>query len=115
VNTLSAFIREQRDAIVREWLSRAGNLPSAHGLTPARLHDHLPTILDRLSDAIDRRDEGPRPLEDLPEQHAILRFHDGYDLRQVVAEYRLLRHVITEMYTEHADMSADARATSRSS
>ena len=85
-------------------------MPSAKGLTPARLHDHVPTILDRLADAIDRRDEGPRPLEALPEQHAILRFQDGYDLRQVVAEYRLLRHVISEMYAEHGDLSADARA-----
>jgi signal transduction histidine kinase len=110
VNSLSSFIREQRDAIVREWLSRAASLPSAKGLTRARLHDHVPTILDRLADAIDRRDEGPRPLEDLPEQHAILRFQDGYDLRQVVAEYRLLRHVITEMYAEHGDLSPDARA-----
>jgi len=112
VNTLSTFIREQRDAIVREWMARAGNLPSAQGLTPERLHDHLPTMLDRLSDAIERRDEGPRPLEDLPEQHGLLRFHDGYDLRQVVAEYRLLRHVISQMYTDHADMSEEARAAS---
>ncbi len=85
-------------------------MPSAKGLTHARLHDHVPTILDRLADAIERRDEGARPLEDLPEQHAILRFQDGYDLRQVVAEYRLLRHVITEMYAEHGDLSPGARA-----
>ena len=110
MNTLSSFIREHRDAIVREWVSRAQGLPSAKGLTHARLHDHVPTILDRLADAIDRCDEGPRPLEDLPEQHAILRFHDGYDLRQVVAEYRLLRHVITEMYAERGGLSPDARA-----
>lgn len=109
MNTLTNFIREQREAIVREWLSGAARLPSAHGVAPPSLKDHVPAILDRLADAIDRRDQGPRPLEDLPEQHAILRFHEGYDLRQVVAEYRLLRHVITALYTEYGDLSVDSR------
>jgi len=114
VSTLSGFIREHRDDIVREWMLRAGKLPSAQRLTEVRLHDHLPTMLDRLADAIDRRGLGPRPLEDLPEQHAILRFHDDYDLRQVVAEYRLLRHVISDMYADDGDASADARAEMKS-
>jgi len=109
VNTLTSFIRERRDEIVREWLSRVEGLPSAPGLTPQSLRDHMPDILDRLADAIDRRDQGPRPLEDLPEQHAILRFHEGYDLRQIVAEYRLLRHVITDLYAERGDVSAETR------
>src|SRR5262249_26464792 len=95
--------------IVDEWLSRVKSLPSAHGLPTPRLRDHMPAILDLLADAIERRDYGPRPLEDLPEQHAALRYHEGYDLRQVVAEYRLLRHVITELYAERGDLSADSR------
>src|SRR5262245_51681424 len=69
----------------------------------------MPDILDRLADAVDRRDHGPRPLEDLPEQHALLRFHEGYDLRQIVAEYRLLRQVIGDSYTQGGDLSADSR------
>ena len=79
-------------------------------MTPPNLRDHVPAILDLLSDAVDRREEGPRPLEDLPEQHAALRFHEGYDLRQVVAEYRLLRHVITDLYTERGNLSGDVRS-----
>jgi signal transduction histidine kinase len=110
VHTLSSFIRRERDAIVREWSLRAEKLPSAQRLTRGHLHDHVPTILDRISDAIDRHDDGPRPLADLPEQHGLLRFHDGYDLRQVVAEYRMLRHVIVDLYTEQDGLSADARA-----
>ena len=111
VNTLSAFIREHRNEIVRDWLARAGQLPSARGLAPPSLRDHVPDILERLADAVDRRDRGPRPLEDLPEQHGLLRFHEGYDLRQIVAEYRLLRRVIVERYTERGDLSAGSRST----
>jgi len=109
MNTLTAFIREHTQVILDEWVSRAGELPSARGLPPPSLRDHVPAILDRLADAIDRRDHGPRPLEDLPEQHAALRYHEGYDPRQVVAEYRLLRHVIADLYTDRGDLSSDSR------
>lgn len=109
MNTLTAFIRTHKQVIVDEWLSRVEALPNAHGLPPPSLRDHVPAILDRLADAIERRDEGPRPLEDLPEQHAALRYHEGYDLRQVVAEYRLLRHVITELYAARGDLSPESR------
>jgi len=109
MNTLTAFIRAHTQVILDEWLLRAEKLPSARGLPPPSLRDHVPAILDRLADAIDRRDHGPRPLEDLPEQHAALRYHEGYDLRQVVAEYRLLRHVIADLYTDQGDLSSDSR------
>lgn len=109
MNTLTAFIREHREAIVDEWTSRAQELPSARTLTRPALHDHLPRILDKLASAIDRRDETPAALENLPEQHASARFREGYDLRQVVAEYRLLREVVMHMYRERGDLSDESR------
>jgi signal transduction histidine kinase len=109
VNTLTSFVREHRDEIVQEWLARAMRLPTAEGRTPPSLRDHVPAILDLLADAVDRGDSGPRPLGDLPEQHALVRFHEGYDLRQVVAEYRLLREVIAELYTDRGDLTPESR------
>jgi signal transduction histidine kinase len=109
MNTLTAFIRQHCNAIVDEWLSRAAKLPSAQVLTRLTLRDDIPAILDKLADAIDRRDETARPLEQLPEQHATLRFHEGYDLRQVVAEYRLLREVIMDLYSERGELSVESR------
>jgi signal transduction histidine kinase len=110
VNTLTAFIRQHRDAIMDEWLSRAVTLPNAQTLAPPALWDHVPSMLDRLADAIERRDETAAALEDLPEQHASLRFRQGYDLRQVIAEYRLLREVLVQMYAERGDLSAGSRS-----
>ncbi len=110
VNRLTAFIRQHRSAIMDEWLSRAVKLPNAQTLAPPALWDHVPNILDRLADAIERRDETEAALENLPEQHASLRFRQGYDLRQVIAEYRLLREVIMQMYAEGGDRSADPRS-----
>jgi signal transduction histidine kinase len=114
MNTVTAFIRQHRDAIVDEWLSRAVMLPSAQTLAPPALWDHVPTMLDRLADAIDRHDDTAAALESLPEQHASLRFRQGYDLRQVIAEYRLLREVIMEMYTKRGDASGQLRSNMES-
>ena len=109
MNTLTAFIRRHRDAIVDEWVSRAALLPSSRSLAPPTLRDHVPAIVDRIADAVDRRDTTTSTLANLPEQHAALRFREGYDLRQVVAEYRLLREVILELYAERGDLSDDSR------
>ena len=109
MNTLSAFIRQHRDDIVEEWEARVAQLPGAQSVTEPALRDHVPDILNTLSDAVDREDATARPLQHLAEQHAVLRFHEGYDLRQVLAEYRLLREVITQMYAQRGDLSADAR------
>jgi signal transduction histidine kinase len=105
MSSLSAFIRERRDAILDRWVSRAASLPAA---SESDARDHLPAMLDHLADAVDRRDESARPLEDLPQQHATLRFREGYDLRQVVAEYRLLRSVVMDLYTEQGDTTVRA-------
>jgi signal transduction histidine kinase len=113
VNTLTTFIHEHRNAIVDEWLSRAVMLPNAQTLAPPALWDHVPDILDRLADAIDRRDDTATALETLPEQHAALRVRQGYDLRQVIAEYRLLREVIMEMYAEGDDQLTEPRVNIR--
>jgi signal transduction histidine kinase len=109
MNTLAAFIHAHRDAIVGEWLSRAATLPNGRTLSEPALRDHVPEMLDTLADAIDHRDETARALADLPEQHAAVRFRDGYDLPQVVAEYRLLRNVILEKYALEDDISAESR------
>jgi signal transduction histidine kinase len=109
MNTLSALIRQHRDEILEGWLTRAAQLPSAQSVSAPALRDHVPDILNKLADAIDRRDESARPLEDLPEQHAALRLQEGYDLRQVLAEYRLLREAIMEMYAERGDLSVEWR------
>ncbi len=109
MNTLTGFIRRHRNAIVDEWLSRAVKLPNAQTLAPPALWDHVPDMLDRLADAIERRDDTAAALENLPEQHASLRFRQGYDLRQVIAEYRLLREVIMQMYADRGDLPPESR------
>jgi signal transduction histidine kinase len=59
----------------------------------------MPELLDTLAEAIERNDASALPMKGLPNLHAALRVREGYDLRQVVAEYRALRRVIHELYS----------------
>src|SRR5262249_47733653 len=87
----------------------ASHLPSAQSLTVEVVRDHIPTFLDRLADAVEREDITDVTLRGLPNLHAALRAREGYDLRQVVSEYRSIRSVIQRLYRERGDISEDSR------
>ena len=48
-------------------------------------------------------------LKNLPNLHAALRLRDGYDLHQIVSEYRMLRLVIFETFAEKGPIADEAR------
>src|ERR1043166_2515075 len=96
---LGPFIRENKQRILDEWQNAVSRLPSAHGLGPTAIRDHMPELLDTLAEAIERNGASALPMKGLPNLHAALRVREGYDLRQVVAEYRALRRVIHELYS----------------
>jgi len=104
---LAVFIRANRQRILDEWLHVVSRLPSAHGLTQPTIADHIPELLDALAESIEREDVTALPTKGLPSLHAALRVREGYDLRQVVAEYRALRRVIHEMYSSSGEFDAD--------
>lgn len=108
---LAQFLRAHRETIMREWLARSGHLPSARGLSIEGHRDHIPHLLDAMAEAIERGDTSSVSLEQLPLLHADHRLAQEYGLREVVAEYRLLRRVVLDVYAQHAtDMSPESRA-----
>lgn len=110
MRTLAQFLRSHRERIMREWERRAGDLPSARGLSREGQRDHIPQLLDAMADAIERGDASTVALEQLPLVHADHRLAQEYGLREVVAEYRLLRRVVLDVYAAEAgDMSAESR------
>lgn len=109
MNTLTTFIRDHREQIVNEWTRAAGQLRTRAGLSSFDMRDHVPAILDTLADAIERRDGTPAALAPLIHEHAKNRFQNGDGVGYLVAEYRLLRSVIMELYAQHGDLSADSR------
>ncbi|MBA4066735.1 MAG: two-component sensor histidine kinase [Isosphaera sp.] len=103
---LADFILRHTEAILAEWESFAATLlPAAGGMTSLALRDHAQQILEAVAhdlatpqtrDEQSEKSKGRAPkIADAPETaaqtHAVLRARGGFDIIQLVAEYRALR------------------------
>jgi signal transduction histidine kinase len=98
---LAAHIRERQSAVIEAWSARMR--ATGKGARPFSTDD-LPEMLERIARAIETSDDSVRPTRGLANEHAIARLRAGYRLREVVAEFRLLRRVLIEqmeMLTRH--------------
>ncbi|MCP3141603.1 sensor histidine kinase [Pyxidicoccus xibeiensis] len=108
---LSQFIRDNRDAIVLEWETFAGTLlPAAGGMSSRALRDHAQEILSSIiedlespqhADEQSQKSKGhgeEHRMEAVGKAHAALRIQDGFNLGQLVAEYRALRASVLRLF-----------------
>lgn len=108
---LSVFIRNNTDRIVKEWEHFARTIITGNGpLTPLRLRNHIVPILTFIADDIEclqsqteqvEKSRGEKPRSDIAtaaEVHASARHDDGYDMNQMVSEYRALRASIVKLW-----------------
>ena len=89
------FLREQQEQILQEWLRRVGALPDAAGMPEPALRDNVPAILTEIAERLEA--PGVSRLDALPSHHAIARYKIGFDIRSLVAEYRILRQVLVDL------------------
>jgi len=104
---LSEFIRARRDQLIDDWESFARTLmPAAEKMTRFALRDHIAEILEAI--AVDMevpqssvqqraksRGRGSEKRIDVTgETHAGVRIEAGFDLNQVISEYRALRATV---------------------
>jgi signal transduction histidine kinase len=104
---LSEFIRTHTERIVREWEEFAKTLPAEADL-PRRVH--VASILQSIAEGIERpelafeqqakgKGEGaPGPIEYVAAAHVDLRIESGFDLVQILAEYRALRACVLRLW-----------------
>ncbi|TMQ03032.1 MAG: GAF domain-containing protein [Deltaproteobacteria bacterium] len=97
---LTAFIKANRNEIVAAWEVTVRSLPVARDLARPVLVDHIPDLLERICEIADRVGAGREPSLpiDIAELHARERLEEGFDLAQVVTEYRMLRACILQMW-----------------
>jgi signal transduction histidine kinase len=112
---LSAFIRENSGEIIAEWENFARSLvPAAEGMSPLSLRNHISYILAFIADDIDtvqtaseqtNKSRGKKPksaMDSVAEIHAALRQAGGFNLDQMVSEYRALRASVTKLWAARA-------------
>ena len=112
--TLSRFITENMEAIVKEWQTFATTMePAASTMSALALRDHAKPILlaiakdlesSQTTAAQDDKGKGLAPVRSTRETaaatHGALRHVSGFDLNQLGAEYRALRASVIRLWTK---------------
>ena len=97
---LAAMMREQKTTLITRWNAMVGELAGAAGLESSVLRDHIPQFIDEMIVAIASRNEnavvGTTGLGS-PTKHGIQRLAAGFNIKEVVAEYNILRGAILEI------------------
>lgn len=111
---LAEFISTEMEAILVEWeVFAAAQLPAATGMQRLALRDHAQRILETVvadimqpqtDDAQTQKSLGRAPpamgaAATAAQMHARLRSHSGFDITQMVAEYRALRASVLRQWT----------------
>lgn len=115
---LADFIERQQERILEEWEHfAAGMLPAAAEMPSLALRDHAPDMLQAITSDLRtteslsaRRDRARRHapvMSSAPataaQTHGTLRARSGFDIMQLVAEFRALRASVLGLWTdEHA-------------
>lgn len=115
MTNLSNFLRTRTELIMRDWEEFAKtHIPVASGLTRAELRDHLGSILKFIAEdmdshqtkqeqkekskGIDTKDNDSTEPDSAAEIHADIRFMEGFDPIELMAEFRALRASITRLW-----------------
>jgi signal transduction histidine kinase len=112
---LAEFILHDMGVILAEWEAFAATLlPAAAGMTPLALRDHAQHILEAVAkdlttaqtrEAQSEKSKGRAPKvagapETAAQTHAVLRARSGFDINQLVAEYRALRASVLRLWID---------------
>jgi len=111
---LAEFIRHHRQSIIEEWENFAKTLSPAANMTQWELRDHIEPILTFIARDIESRQtasqqtskshgerDNPEASKDsAAETHGNLRHDDGFNIVQMVSEYRALRSSIVKLWTQ---------------
>ena len=93
-HALAAVFKECHAELIAHWREQVRALPSARDLDHLELTDHIPDLVAEITRDLAPPRAGGDAGEDekgISPQHGVQRFHDGFDLREVVAEYHVLR------------------------
>jgi PAS domain S-box-containing protein len=112
---LTDFITANRDEIIAVWADAVRTIPAARDLARPLLVDHIPDLLVRICEIANHVGASRKPSAplDLAELHAGERLEEGFDLSQVVTEYRILRSCILRLWSRDnaaASQLADLQA-----
>jgi signal transduction histidine kinase len=98
---LAVALRARVDSVLARWGDIVRQkLPGADELTLAQLRDHMPAILETMAKALESVDgQAISELRQLSESHGAIRFHQSFNINELLVEYGLLRPLIIDEVT----------------
>jgi signal transduction histidine kinase len=94
---LAEVLREQKPNIIARWREVVRELAGASGLDASTLRDHIPQFIDEMISVIASRSDdavvGKYGLGS-PVKHGIQRLAVGFDIKELVVEYNILRGAV---------------------
>src|SRR5437016_3132944 len=103
------IVQQHRDELLAEWRKKISRLPAAQSLDTPTLNNHIPHLFDELALALTAGDTESLvdlQLHDSPKIHGGLRLRAGFDIVEVVAEYNILRELLSALAEkEHLDIT----------
>jgi two-component system, OmpR family, phosphate regulon sensor histidine kinase PhoR len=100
LDALAAVLREQKTMVVSRWKAAVSQLAGAAGLDASTLRDHIPQFLDEMIVAIASRNDSAvvgRSGLGSPLEHGSQRLAAGFNIKEVVVEYNILRGAILDV------------------
>jgi len=95
---IAAALKARKGRVLRRWEDEVkALLPQADELTLNQLRDHLPQILDQAVEALAACHDSPlSELVEMTRSHGSMRFHQQFNVQELIVEYRLLRRILVE-------------------
>lgn len=119
---LAEFILDNMETILQEWEKFAQSTPQGARMDPKALRDEAEQILRQVAKDMSRPETAEQQedksksraggvssgkADNVAASHASVRHREGFDLNEMVAEYRALRASVIRLWTEQVD-GADA-------
>ena len=98
---LAAAVRAAVQVVVPRWVGQVQRtFPAADELTFAQVRDDLPVVLEHMARALEAdRSAATEELLEITPKHGEVRFHQSFNVDQLIGEHQLLRPLLLEEVT----------------
>jgi signal transduction histidine kinase len=100
---VAGAVQQRAPAIMDRWLAVVrSEMPTADALTLEQLRDELPDVLFELAKTLEASDGGHfDQMKAAAEEHGEVRFHQSYNLNELLIEYGILRPLVIDEIITH--------------
>jgi signal transduction histidine kinase len=105
---LAEALRARKDEIMRRWMELVlEKLPTADDLTRDQLRNNLPNVIEKMAVALEAEGgSAMHELREVSEFHGETRFHQSYNINELLVEYGILRPVLLDEVMSHLGRDA---------